>query len=144
MWIFTKFGFFSVVREAGNDTLMVRARVHADLVQAVRYMGIPDGAIVRTPMRDYPYRVFVTRKQVATLVLESVGADVLDYTNFKSEVAVTPGQGRTRANLYHDVWEVMCRAEDGLARLPLTPPHTPVPAPRRPSGSSGPAKRKTL
>ncbi len=55
MWLFTKFGFFSVVQKPGEARLTVRARVAADLER------LTDSEWMRT---DGPnYAVFAARIQ---------------------------------------------------------------------------------
>lgn len=111
MWLFTPFGFFSIVAHPDNpDTLIVRARARADLVQFAGRLSLYEEeqpAIIATADRDYAYRMFVPREDVRALVDHFIEDD-LTYNNFKGEVAKTD---MARAHLYHDVWEVMHRLQ---------------------------------
>lgn len=107
MWIFTKYGFYSAVQDESNsDTIKVRARLREDLVRLIEACNLKV-EIVETNDTDYAYRVFVTRPQLARIMLEMV--DTLDYTNFKNEVYAQ--QGFERYNAYHEVWDVMYKLQ---------------------------------
>lgn len=113
MWVFTPFGFFSVVRHRQRpDNVLVRARVRADLVAlGKRLLGrVPP--IRRTPNADYPYRLEVSKARLGEFMRSTV-LD-LDYPNFKSEVARR--QGLARAHAYHEVWSSLMSIEDPGAR----------------------------
>ena len=59
MWIFTKFGFFSIVEKQKGSTLTVRSRVCADL-DRLRDQYLPSLGATRTKGgSDYPYRATV-------------------------------------------------------------------------------------
>jgi hypothetical protein len=115
MWLFTKVGFFSVVlEEEGNDgddaRLMVRARVGEDLAKLRSTYAPKLSATVEWPGRDYPYRAFITKEEMAEAMVR-ITLDI-DYGNFKSKVAEE--QGYDRAHLYGAVWGVMNNAESKL------------------------------
>jgi hypothetical protein len=138
MWIFTRYGFFSVVcARSGSgraddpidpERAMVRARVHEHLVALVdRFSGLlRDVTIHESASADYAYRLFV-EKDVWERVLSALAAE-MDYDNFKGEVArprkrEVPGRLSLVARLayeeaLHDVWEVMYR----LQRRPVHRP----------------------
>jgi hypothetical protein len=115
MWVFTTFGFFSVVQHRGKpDRLLVRGRVRADVEALARRLVEP---LQHTPNADYPYRVEVDRLDFATVMTEAV--DGVDYDNFKN--AVAEQQGAVRATVYHDVWQDLLllqsrREFDGLGQ----------------------------
>ena len=106
MWLLTPIGFFSIVEKPGNreaGTLTVRARVRKDL-DSLRDEFLPElGAIVEGEGTDYRYRARAPREAVADATRRL--ALSIDYDNFKSEVARR--QGRKRASLYGEVWEVL-------------------------------------
>ena len=110
MWIFSGAGFVSIVQDADQPTrLWVRARVAADLGELRRYVpGL--SRTTTTPSRDYRYRAFCSREElalgIARLVME------IDYPNFKAAVAAR--QGWSRERIYADVWSVMANAERKL------------------------------
>jgi hypothetical protein len=117
MWLFTPFGFFSVVRKRGDAHLTVRARVAADL-DALRRTHAPTlSATVTGAGTDYPYRATVALEDWARAMASIGGA--IDYANFKDEVHAR--QGETRARAYAKVWDVMDRltgAEASASRPP--------------------------
>jgi hypothetical protein len=120
MWLFTRHGFFSVVRAGRSDAgqLMIRSRERRDLVNLLRFarglsIKLTTPTIIATPANDYPYRVFVTEDEWPTLAA-TLAADV-DYGNFKSEVARTD---KAREHVYHNVWSVLWQAF--LGRRPKT------------------------
>jgi hypothetical protein len=133
VWIFLPFGFFSIVRirrRSSDDELCVRARRLRDLV---RFREALDGSaqILRTPERDYPFRLFAPRVDVARAVGNFVLAE-LNYPNFKAAARsyradatgrLDDGEARTM-NALHDVWSAMQRVEDPDARC-LAPPKLP-------------------
>ena len=53
MWLFTRFGFFSIVRKPGDDNLTVRARVAADL-DALREQYLPELSATTTQSTRTP------------------------------------------------------------------------------------------
>lgn len=117
MWLFTPFGFFSVVVEKRptdpkdkGDLLVIRARVKGDL-EALTKKYITDASpITSTPGRDYPYRVWVWVESLAR-AMPKIVKDIT-YTNFKSEV--WDKQSHNREKLYAQVWSVMNDAERKL------------------------------
>lgn len=103
MWLITKIGFFSVVRDRDHsDRMIVRAR-HPDDIEALVDQYIPGTEITETPDSDYRYRIFIDRDIWIKLAAEL--AEDVNYSNFKNHVAAT--QGYDRAELYHDVWEIL-------------------------------------
>ena len=115
LWIFTGFGFFSVIEHRDDPKLLyVRARVKGDL-EMLQKKCLPNlGDIVETPTKaDYPYRALAWRTEFA----EAMSKAVLDinYPNFKS--GITKTQGYARHDLYMKVWSVMKSAEETLRRI---------------------------
>lgn len=119
MWLFTKYGFYSVVcarkgfGEAGQpidpDRLMVRvrARTHLEQLQA-RFPSLKECQIESFPGSDYPFRLFVPKAVWAEVMKEL--AEDSDYSNFKSAVAREPNS-QTYEDCLHDVWTTMRRLE---------------------------------
>ena len=108
MWIFTTFGFFSIVQKPGDERLTVRARARQDL-DALRSQYLPSlSETIEGAGTDYRYRATVPRAELAG-AMSRIVTDVT-YANFKSEVAARSGHGRS--NLYHRVWEVMLKLRD--------------------------------
>jgi hypothetical protein len=105
MWVFTLLGSFSIVAHRDRPgSVLVRARVEADLAAFVKGLPDPRPKIRRTPDADYLFRV-VARKQHVADLLASYVADGIDYDNFKD--AVAEAQGVPRAKVYHDVWRAL-------------------------------------
>ena len=118
MWIFTKYGFYSVVcaRKSGSadpNELMIRARERRHLQNLIdRFEELKGSEIKKTSDRDYRYRLFVGKeKWVAVL---SALAQELDYFNFKSEAGRNrEAVGNKYVDALHEVWEVMYRLQKG-------------------------------
>lgn len=111
MWIFTSFGFFSVVanRKKGKEQqVVVRARFEGDL-DRLRKEYIPRlSGVTFKKYADYPYRAYCGRQAFAN-GMQKICMDLF-YTNFKSEVGKV--QGFKRESLYMDVWSTMRRGEE--------------------------------
>jgi hypothetical protein len=115
MWLFTPFGFFSVVQHRLDENmLLVRARARVDLMNLLARADVRT-PIQHTPERDYPYRVTLSREVVAEFLIDFVTTGI-DYENFKAEVAKT--QGFDRTTTYHHVWDDVRAIEDPEARRP--------------------------
>jgi hypothetical protein len=114
MWLFTQYGFYSVVcgRDLAGDssridpeTVMVRARSRAHL-EALRKRFAPLAAaeIAETTNTDYRFRLLAP-KAVWSDVVRELAAEI-DYGNFKGRVErSTKDDGYTDA--LHEVWAVM-------------------------------------
>jgi hypothetical protein len=100
MWLFTRHGLFSVVRNVNDYHIRARRRDH--LVNLVELAFGPDQEhrIISTPRGDYKYRIIVpliTWKSIASVLAKDV-----DYSNFKDNAPerVLPG------GLLHAVWSL--------------------------------------
>jgi 8-oxo-dGTP pyrophosphatase MutT (NUDIX family) len=117
MWIFTTFGFFSVVQKGGDSVLTIRARAAEDL-DRLREKYLPELSPTKTGGgTDYPYRATVDHSAFAGALVKIVGD--LHYSNFKSAVGKT--MGYERESLYHEVWDVLRKIQGkagGAARVP--------------------------
>jgi hypothetical protein len=101
MWVFTETGFVSAVVDLkDSDQMIVRSRDRKSL-EPLSEMA--DVAILSTPERDYPFRVFVTKFDFTNWMVDSI--DEMTYNNYKSRMSVT--RGREYVGALHDVWEVM-------------------------------------
>jgi len=56
MWLFTRKGYFSIVRKRGEDLLTVRARDKADL-EALRTAYGLEATVIEFGATDYPFRL---------------------------------------------------------------------------------------
>lgn len=105
MWLFTTFGFFSIVQDKTNPQYVwVRARAPHDLdILRGRYLpGLTETA--RTPNRDYRYRAWVSKHELAE-AMPRIVMDI-DYTNFKDAVP-----DHAHHNAYLGVWGAMFDAQ---------------------------------
>jgi len=118
MWLFTQYGFYSVVcaRDLqGNpsrvdpNTLMVRARSrrHIESLQK-RFPQLASLPIGDTPNTDYRFRIVVP-KPVWVEVVQELASEV-DYGNFKDRAHSQSGDDRY-VDALHDIWEVMERLQ---------------------------------
>lgn len=106
MWLFTETGFVSVVQDKQDtNKMVVRARDKKSLQPLMDAYGVK---LVNLKNRDYPHRVFLTRKQFIDWLVES--GETLDYDNYKTRVSKT--RGYDFASPLHDVWATMLRLED--------------------------------
>lgn len=118
MWLFTKYGFFSVVcarqgdgshgMPVDHDRMMVRARVAEHL--AALKERFPDelggSEIVTTEYTDYACRLFVAKTNWVRVA--AALAEETDYDNFKKAAETRKGdEGIEYLNALHAVWGVM-------------------------------------
>ena len=108
MWLFTTTGFISIV-EHDADHLAVRARDSFSLSPLAQSYNVE---IRSTPTADYPYRIFLSKDQFKNYLHNQTG--LINYKNFKSEVAIT--RGKKFANALLSVWSAMHEVEDKEAR----------------------------
>ena len=111
MWLFTSFGMLSIVQSATDKSqLVVRSREPG----VVEHL-FPQAKVTQTAGRDYLYRAYLPRQQVA----DRVAQYVLDlaYGNFKDSIPMSK-------ELYHDVcfkvWSNMAAIQP-YAPYSLTP-----------------------
>jgi hypothetical protein len=98
MWLFTPFGFLSVVDKGGDgSTLLVRARRKGEIEA-----HFPEAVVETTPGNDYLFRARIDRDRVAVVMAEMIRN--LGYKNYKATL---------QDSEFHDacmgVWEVMHR-----------------------------------
>lgn len=119
MWLFTRYGFFSVVQHKNNpDLVIVRARERRDIKWLENFINearadIPShlmATVQETANSDYRFRIVATREEYQDL-LKHLG-DELDYTNFKDTVHGDP----VRDNAYTEVWQTMRNFQATKAR----------------------------
>lgn len=122
MWLFTKYGFFSIVcarqgdggyrQPVDRERLMVRARVRSHLIAIQkRFAELIGNCEIKTfPNSDYAFRIFV-EKSTWSQVLTGLNEE-LNYDNFKSEVVRYQGkEGGDYEDSLHDVWSIMNRLQ---------------------------------
>lgn len=107
MWLMTRVGFFSIVREPGDGDLTIRSRVREDL-EALQQHYLPAlGPIRAKAGTDYPFRAKASVSDVAAATAKMI--DDIDYSNFKNEVGRRQGPARARA--YSRVWQALLELE---------------------------------
>lgn len=117
MWIFTRYGFYSVACASKPDgsldkeTVMVRGRSKDHLHNLRnRFPAIAAAEIVTMADRDYHYRMIVP-KSVWVPILAKLGEEQ-EWSNFKSEVAAHQGTcGASYTRALHEVWGIMRRLQ---------------------------------
>jgi len=121
MWIFTRYGFFSIACASKTDgtidpdNLMVRARLHEHLVSLRD--RFPDSEIGKAEIlswdgRDYKYRIIVSKVAWVGALTEMAAEQT--WSNFKNE-ASRFSRAKKMAHAYvdslHQIWEVMYRLQ---------------------------------
>lgn len=113
MWLFTKYGFFSVVEVTGEPTkIQVRARLRKD-IEAIAELAWEATSnrpkIIESKDSDYRFRVVLPRNDWYELG-QFLITDI-DYSNFKGKV-LCPGTEPARSRAYHHVWSTMSYLQD--------------------------------
>ena len=116
MWLFTRYGFYSVVQarlivdgriedQVDPDNFMVRARVRDHLVNLQNvFPALQDYPILTSPDNDYRYRTIVPKRTWSYVALELT--EDVDYDNFKEAcVDVDSADGLYTEALVH-VWTI--------------------------------------
>jgi len=106
MWLATKQGFFSIVRDRDTEEkFWVRGRSIEDVEKLheflLRPISIP---VIITPDADYVARFEVNKAGLKTLMSEM--ADSVDYSNFKDMIMVHNDQS-DKVLAYTDMWAIM-------------------------------------
>ena len=116
MWLFSRYGFFSVacahVQPGGTgrlnaDLLMVRARQRRHLENLKhRFQALSNYEIVTNIGTDYRYRILVPKSVWSSVVAELVGEQT--WSNFKDETARFLGpECRDYQDSLHRIWSVL-------------------------------------
>lgn len=121
MWIFTRYGFFSIAcanKTDGTidpDNLMVRARLHEHLVSLKDRFPeseIGNAEILSWDGRDYKYRIILSKVAWVGALTEMAAEQT--WSNFKNE-ASRFSRAKKMAHAYvdslHQIWEVMYRLQ---------------------------------
>jgi ribonuclease HII len=117
VWIFTRYGFYSIACANKADgsldrgSVMIRARVAAHLkTLRQRFPALADSKILTWEARDYRYRVIVPKELWVAVAAEL--AQEQEWSNFKNEVARYQGEaGSDYVHALHQVWNEMCRLQ---------------------------------
>jgi hypothetical protein len=112
MWIYTKYGFISVVRSTLTSHLVVRAREQAHLQNL---FPLEDG-IFYSPSSDYSYRLYITQKDFNDFLKDL--AEDIDYPNFKDALPRVTVAERRYLNLCESIWVASwSRLNEGIHRV---------------------------
>ena len=106
MWLFTKYGFFSVIKRKHrpqDKDYQVRGRERNDLENLRKVLHIEE-PVLETPRGDYRYRILVDKEQLHQLMYTLV--EELDYENFKKTMSSYPDQ-KQKMEAYNEVWGIM-------------------------------------
>ena len=94
MWIYSKYGIFSIVTVRGDGNKMqVRTRTRHYLEDLLEAAEMGDLDILDTPERDYRHRVVLSTAEWARLA-DHLTRTGIDYPDFKSHLAA--------AGFFHD------------------------------------------
>lgn len=127
MWLFTSFGFFSVVRKQGEPDLTIRSRARGDLLRLQRHYLPELSDPVAHEGTDYPWRSRCGHVDLARAMPRIV--EHIDYANFKDEVALS--NGKDRAHRYAKVWQALYGMDDDLPE-PIRDNYQGLPWPEKP------------
>lgn len=108
MWIFTKEGFFSAVKDdyCEADELMIRARWKKDLIRLAERIG-SKAEILTIGHADYRYRMAIKREAWVGYVARA--AMEIDYSNVKGTIAHGDHE---RSRAYMGCWHSLYQAQD--------------------------------
>jgi hypothetical protein len=121
MWLFSKYGVISVVQipkridvpgsAGGRRSLQIRSRERSTLESIREELCLPNrldcSHVVNTPVRDYPYRMYVDPLSLVAIVGRlALG---VDYENFKGAMQ-DAGSDKATMNMLHDVWSSVYHA----------------------------------
>lgn len=121
MWLFTKHGFFSVVKKpyyppgllsgrVGVAVYQIRSREISHL-EALKKLTRIKSPIIDDGGTDYKFRVVVSPRVWRRIGPILVSAAEIDYANFKSEVGRKRGYGTKYERALHRVWSIMMETQ---------------------------------
>jgi len=107
MWLFTRYGFYSISIQNGKTVVRARLKKHLlNLIATFGALGKP--VVIDTPEADYAHRIIVDPTIWAKVVQELVTEQT--WSNFKNEVMSFNGADDYEHSC-HDVWSVMNRLQ---------------------------------
>lgn len=111
MWIFCRYGFFSIAVSDDPDYVMVRARKLDHLLALQKRFLVDAAGEIRTwKNRDYKYRIIIPKASWVVIAAEL--ANEQTWSNFKNETARFKGSGDYEyLEALHDVWEDMYKIQ---------------------------------
>lgn len=110
MWIFTKHGYYAIVKDYKDDNVYwLRARLEVDLKNVLKLISLENPEIIHKDYADYKFRIKLTKKEF--LEFMSKIADHLDYSNFKNMMDDNTDQ-RHKIFAYYEVYNVLAEHFD--------------------------------
>jgi len=104
MWLFTQYGFYSVVQHEENpEAFLMRARVKNDLENLLKLTQI-ETPISHTPRAQYAFRVLLSQAEwnrIAQVLTRAV-----DYPSFTNRISELPDQS-TKNAAYGSIWNAL-------------------------------------
>jgi hypothetical protein len=112
MWIFSKEGFVSVVKDryCKDGEVVVRARLREDLIAFLEKTARSIPPILEFGHADYRFRAIIRQDDFA-VALAHVAMEI-DYSNFKN-MACPLGKDTERMIAYHNCWDALRRLQEG-------------------------------
>jgi hypothetical protein len=117
MWLFTRYGFYSIACARQPNglldpcTVMIRARRSSHLRNLQRrFPTLANAEIVSLPNRDYRYRLIVPKEAWVRVIAEL--AQEQEWSNFKAETARYQSAEPEYVGALHDVWSVMYHLQE--------------------------------
>jgi ribosomal protein S20 len=105
MWLCTKFGFYSIVKDEQEEIFKVRARIKNDLKNIQKnVLSLLDKKIVEDKNADYRFRIFINQEEL-TVLLQTLSENI-DYFNFKEMIHHNKDQ-KDKEKYYGEIWGVM-------------------------------------
>jgi hypothetical protein len=110
MWLFTKYGYFAVVRDYDNENIFwLRARVKRDIENILQLTDLKNPEIIVKGNADYKFRVKILKGEYKNIM--SILVDSLDYSNFKNMMDDNADQ-RHKIFAYYEVYNVLAEHFD--------------------------------
>jgi predicted small integral membrane protein len=121
MWIFTRYGFYSIASASNPDgtidpdTVMVRARLYqhlASLKDRFPDSELGEAEIISLDDTDYKYRIVIPKVTWVATLAELAGEQT--WSNFKSETSRfsrIKKMTHSYVDALHHVWDVMHRLQ---------------------------------
>jgi len=110
MWLFTKHGYYAVVKDyKEDDVFWIRARIKEDLDNILAEIDLKNPSIQYKDYADYKYRLKVSKKEFTEIML--FFAEHLDYSNFKNMMDDNANQ-RHKIFAYYEVYNVLAEHFD--------------------------------
>jgi len=111
MWVFSKWGFVSIVKKGVNgDEWQVRSRSREDLINLIKAADLRGQNVIETFGSDYRYRLVIKADELS-LIFDAFESSI-DYPNYKTRLSQTPGQEKN-CRAAHTVWGVIADAHGG-------------------------------